>query len=140
MSSTTFACGVWLMHRVVSGMIKFCLDFKGCRKLVFAKHVPLCAVWLTLTLQNSYFSSSDWSEDNSRCGHCDNCTRDPTSVIESDVTLEAKRVLSITRLLHSKKIKVTAAQLAQAARGSGPHVKLLQLTPGDGVTLSYQVR
>jgi len=38
--------------------------------------------------------------------------------------------------MHSRKIKVTAAQLAQAARGSGPHASLLQLAPGDRVTLS----
>jgi ATP-dependent DNA helicase Q1 len=95
---------------------------------------------IVLTLENSYFSSSEWAEDSARCGHCDNCTRDPTTVIESNVTLEAGRVLAIARLLSSRKIKVTAAQLAQAARGSGPHVKLLQLNPGDRVTLSSHVR
>jgi hypothetical protein len=51
--------------------------------------------------------------------------------------LEAKRVLAIARLLNS--VKVTAAQLAQAARGSGPHTKSLQLNPGDRVTLSSHV-
>ena len=28
-----------LIHKVVNGMIKFCLDYRGCRKLVFAKYV-----------------------------------------------------------------------------------------------------
>ncbi|KAF8488965.1 P-loop containing nucleoside triphosphate hydrolase protein [Russula emetica] len=107
-------------ERKINGMIEFCLDFKSCRKLIFA----------------NYFSSSDWAEDNTRCGHCDNCTRDPTSVIESDVTLDAKRMLKVARDLHSKKIKVTAAQLAEAARGSGQHGKRLQLSPSDRTKLS----
>ena len=96
-------------------------------------------VLITLTLQNSYFSSSDWAEDNTRCGHCDNCTRDPTSVIESDVTLDAKRMLNLARDLHSRKIKVTAAQLAETARGSGQHAKLLQISPSDRTKLSSHV-
>lgn len=107
-------------ERRTNGMIEFCLDFKRCRKLIFA----------------NYFSSSDWAEDNTRCGHCDNCTRDPTSVLESDVKLDARRMLTVARDLHSKKIKVTAAQLAEAARGSGQHAKLLQLSPSDRTKLS----
>lgn len=95
--------------------------------------------FITLTLQNSYFSSSDWADDNTRCGHCDNCTRDPTSVVETDVTLDAKRIISVARVLHSKKIKMTAAQLAEAVRGSGRHSKLLQLSPGDRTKLSSHV-
>jgi hypothetical protein len=95
--------------------------------------------FITLTLQNSYFSSSDWAEDNTRCGHCDNCTRDPTSVIENDVTLDAKRMLTVAHALNSKKIKVTAAQLAEAARGAGGHAKLLQLSPSDQTKLSSHV-
>lgn len=73
-----------------------------------------------------------------QCGHCDNCTRNPESVIERDVTIEAKRVLAVARALFSKKVDVTAAQLAQAARGSGSGVskQSLQLAPGDKVTLS----
>jgi len=127
------------MHRLVNGMIKFCLDFKGCRKLVFAKHVPICAVYPGFhdaDRQNSYFSSSEWAEDDTRCGRCDNCTRDPKSVIESDVTPDAKRILAVARSLFSREIKATAAQLAQAARGHGNHAKLLQLDPGDTVKLS----
>ena len=93
---------------------------------------------ITLT-PKSYFSSGDWAEDNTRCGHCDNCTRDPTSVIESDVTLDAKRILAVARALRSKKIKVTAAQLAETARGSGRHAKLLQLGTSDQTKLSSHV-
>jgi hypothetical protein len=77
-----------------------------------------------------------------QCGHCDNCTRDPASVIERDVTIEAKRVLALAGALFSKKVDVTPAQLAEAARGSGSGVskKSLQLAPGDKVSLSPLVR
>ncbi len=75
-----------------------------------------------------------------RCGHCDNCTRDPESVVERDVTIEAKCVLAVARALHSTGENVTAAQLVQAARGSGAPNKTFQLTPGDKVTLSPLVR
>ena len=82
--------------------------------------------------------------DRIQCGHCDNCTRDPASVIERDVTVEAKRVLTVARALFSGKVDVTPAQLAQAARGSGSGSlvtkKALQLAPGDKVTLSPHVR
>src|SRR6266852_3418080 len=98
-----------------------------------------CFDFITLTFLNSYFSSGDWAEDNTQCGHCDNCTRDPTSVIESDVTLDAKRILAVARVLYSKKIKVTAAQLAETARGSGRHAKLLQLSTSDRTKLSSHV-
>ncbi|KAH9983807.1 P-loop containing nucleoside triphosphate hydrolase protein [Russula compacta] len=132
-------------ERRINGMIRFCLDYQGCRKLVFAKHVPQCAISHLLRFHgadhwNRYFSSCDWAEDSTRCGHCDNCTRDPASVIQSDVTLEAKRVLAIVRVFHSRKINVTTAQLAQAARGFGQQAKILQLAPGDRVTLSLVVR
>jgi len=95
--------------------------------------------FIRLTHRNSYFSSSDWAEDNTQCGHCDNCTRDPTSVIDNDVTLDAKRMLTIARDLYSRKINVTAAQLAEAARGVGRHAKLLQLSPSDRTKLSSHV-
>jgi superfamily II DNA helicase RecQ len=90
--------------------------------------------------KNSYFSSSDWAEDRMPCGHCDNCIRDPESVIERDVTPEAKRVLAVTRALRSAGHNVTTAQLAQAARGSGTLNRSLQLPGGDKVTLSPLVR
>jgi ATP-dependent DNA helicase Q1 len=90
--------------------------------------------------QNRHFNVSEWAEDSAPCGHCDNCTRDPTSIIQSDVTLDAKRVLAVARTLYSRKIKVTAAQLAQAARGTGEKAKALHLSPADQVTLSLLVR
>ncbi|KAH9059765.1 P-loop containing nucleoside triphosphate hydrolase protein [Lactarius vividus] len=103
-------------------MIKFCLDLTECRKMKFTKH----------------FSSTDfsWAEDSTPCGHCDNCTRDPATVVQKDVTSEAKRVLTVARALASRNTNFTAARLAQTARGNDKLAKSLNLTREDQVTLS----
>ncbi|KAH9047166.1 ATP-dependent DNA helicase [Lactarius hengduanensis] len=103
-------------------MIKFCLDLTECRKMKFTKH----------------FSSTDfsWAEDNTPCGHCDNCTRDPATVVQKDVTSEAKRVLTVARALASRNTNFTAVQLARTARGNDKLARSLNLTRGDQVTLS----
>ncbi|KAI9462915.1 ATP-dependent DNA helicase [Lactarius psammicola] len=111
----------WQQQEAYS-MIKFCLDLKGCRKLMFREH----------------FSSTDfsWAEDNTPCGHCDNCIRDPASVIQRDVTPEAKRVLAVARALASRNTNFTAVQLARTARGNDKLARSLNLSRGDQVTLS----
>ncbi|KAN0134227.1 ATP-dependent DNA helicase [Lactarius tabidus] len=103
-------------------MIEFCLDLKECRKLKFTKH----------------FSSTDfsWTEDNTPCGHCDNCLRDPASVVEKDVTSEAKRVLAVAHALDARDTNFTVALLARTARGNSKLAKSLNLSRGDKVTLS----
>jgi RecQ zinc-binding len=130
------------MRRVVHAMIKFCLDVKECRNYAFVKHVQF-RVHYRLNPpndRNRHFNASEWAEDCTQCGHCDNCTRDPKSVIQSDVTLDAKRVLAVAHSLCSRKMKVTAAQLAQTARGTGEKAKEIRLTPENQVTLSFLVR
>ncbi|KAI9444014.1 ATP-dependent DNA helicase, partial [Lactarius indigo] len=103
-------------------MIKFCLDLTGCRKMKFTEH----------------FSSTDfsWAEDNTPCGHCDNCTRDPATVVQKDVTSEAKHVLAVAHALASRNTNFTAVQLARTARGNDKLFKSLDLAHGDQVTLS----
>ncbi|KAI0253441.1 P-loop containing nucleoside triphosphate hydrolase protein [Lactifluus subvellereus] len=94
-------------QRRVHALIEFCLDVQGCRNLAFAKHVQLyCRYQVHQTdNQNRHFSVSEWAEDSTQCGHCDNCTRDPTLVMQSDVTLDAKRVLAVARTLHSGRLR-----------------------------------
>ena len=94
------------------------------------------------TNDDRHFSSTDfsWAEDNTPCGHCDNCLRDPATVVQRDVTSEAKHVLSIARALASRNTKVTAVQLARTARGNGDLAKQLNLARNDKVTLSTLVR
>ena len=97
---------------------------------------------MILTTDDRHFSSTDfsWAEDNTPCGHCDNCLRDPATVVQRDVTSEVKHVLSIARALASRNTKVTAVQLARTARGNGDLAKQLNLARNDKVTLSTLVR
>lgn len=89
-----------------------------------------------------HFSSADfsWAEDNTPCGHCDNCLRDPSSIVEKDATSEGKRILSVARALTSQNINVTALQLARAARGIGELAKDVKFAQEDKVKLSLVVR
>lgn len=78
---------------------------------------------------SSYFSSieyvavNSWTEDSkdslTPCGHCDNCTRDPSTVENKDVTLDAWRVLQKMKALDGSKVKATMNELVEAARGLG---------------------
>jgi superfamily II DNA helicase RecQ len=89
-----------------------------------------------------HFSSTDfsWTEDNTPCGHCDNCLRDPASVVEKDVTSEAKRVLAVAHALDARDTNFTVAMLARTARGNSKLAKSLNLSRRDKVTLSLLVR
>lgn len=76
----------------------------------------------------SYFSASAnldvsaWSADGTptleRCGHCDNCLRDPTSRTYEDKTLEAWQILKIAQEACNLKGKVTIAGLAALSGGN----------------------
>lgn len=53
------------------------------------------------------------------CRHCDNCVRDPATIITKDVTLEAWRVLRTVRAVEQAGGKTTLAALADLVRGLG---------------------
>lgn len=81
------------------------------------------------TFPFSYFSSieyvavNSWTQDSkdslTPCGHCDNCTRDPSTVENKDVTLDAWRVLQKMKALDGSRVKATMNELVEAARGLG---------------------
>jgi ATP-dependent DNA helicase Q1 len=124
-------------------MIKFCLDLKECRKLKFTKCVSSTKSKNRDTDgDDRHFSSTDfsWAEDKTPCGHCDNCLRDPATVVEKDVTSEAKRVLAVARALAARNTNFTAALLARTARGNSDLAKSLNLAQSDRVALSLIVR
>lgn len=74
-----------------------------------------------------YFSASAnldvsaWSADGTaaleRCGHCDNCLRDPNSYKSEDRTLEAWQVLKVAEEAYNLRGNVTIASLAALAAG-----------------------
>ncbi len=53
------------------------------------------------------------------CGICDNCTRDPASLITKDVTIEAWRILKVLTEVQREGGRVTLANLADLVRGLG---------------------
>lgn len=75
-----------------------------------------------------YFSTSAnldvsaWSADGTaaleRCGHCDNCLRDPTSYKHEEKTLEAWQILKIAEEVYNLKGNVTIAGLAALVGGN----------------------
>lgn len=75
--------------------------------------------------------SSAWSADGTgvtqRCGHCDNCLRDPTPHEDEDRTAEAWQILKIAEEVHRLRGNVTIASLATLAGGNRqPKIRVKQ--------------
>lgn len=122
-------------------MVQFAQDVLECRKIQFIRYAfrlktgqshNIYAVPLITSMScfpSSYFSSieyvavNSWTQDSkdslTPCGHCDNCTRDPSTVENKDVTLDAWRVLQKMKALDGSKVKATMNELVEAARGLG---------------------
>ena len=74
---------------------------------------------------------SAWSEDGTaaleRCGHCDNCLRDPTGYKHEDKTLEAWQILKVAEEVYRLGGNTTVAGLASlAASARKPKIKVKQ--------------
>jgi ATP-dependent DNA helicase Q1 len=113
-------------------MLKFAQDLKTCRKIAFARVGPhsFCA-WT----DEQYFSTSAqlstnaWdhgdtlSGNNSgsvaSCGSCDNCLRDPSSIITKDVTLETWRILKVVKEVERNSGRATLSNVSDLVRGLG---------------------
>ncbi|KAG8886455.1 hypothetical protein FRB98_001274 [Tulasnella sp. 332] len=94
-------------------MLRFALDKKECRKIAFANYFS----------SSSSLSLASWSDTGSstltRCGHCDNCSRPPESMLEQDVTLEAWRLCKVAEQVAREGGRLTVAALGDLARGNG---------------------
>ncbi|ORX34459.1 P-loop containing nucleoside triphosphate hydrolase protein [Kockovaella imperatae] len=99
-------------------MIKFAQDLLTCRKIAFAKYFSA----------SSHLSAAAWDHSDtlgasggtvSTCGICDNCIRDPTSIITKDVTLDAWKCLKVLQNVSSNEGRVTLANLVELVRGLG---------------------
>ncbi|KAI0062780.1 ATP-dependent DNA helicase [Artomyces pyxidatus] len=120
-------------HSQLQEMLRFCQDIQGCRKVLFAKHFST----------STQLALSSWTSDGSdsleRCGHCDNCERPPESIDERDVTLDAWRILTISKTFKSKGDKITAQKLRDIVRSNGNDAKKIDFDSlGGKVTLSPQ--
>lgn len=112
-------------------MLKFAQDLKTCRKIAFARVSPS----EVHSADEQYFSTSAqlstnaWdhgdtlSGNNSgsvaSCGSCDNCLRDPNSIITKDVTLDTWRILKVVREVESNSGRATLSNVSDLARGLG---------------------
>ncbi|KZT07931.1 ATP-dependent DNA helicase [Laetiporus sulphureus 93-53] len=94
-------------------MLRFAQDMEECRKIQFANYFSA----------SSQLSVASWTTQETdaleRCGHCDNCTRAPESVKRLDVRLHAWQILHVAEAVQDARGRVTIAQLADLARGSG---------------------
>ncbi|KAF5309315.1 hypothetical protein D9611_014398 [Ephemerocybe angulata] len=100
-------------QRKLHDLLAFVQDVKECRKIQFANY-----------FQHSWqLSINSWTTQESsaldRCGHCDNCLRDPESIIKRDVTLAAWQILRIVAEIGKVQGTLTLASLAKLARGKG---------------------
>lgn len=96
-----------------------------------------------------YFSASAdldvsaWSAEGTaaleRCGHCDNCLRNPTSYKYEDKTLEAWQVLRIAEEVSNLRGKVTVANLAALAGGNGKAKIKAKRGRGSGTEMELDV-
>jgi len=122
-------------------MVRFAQDLTECRKVQFAQYVDVQGRFVTdLIMCTRYFSTSSslslsaWSDADggslAKCGHCDNCTRSPDSIITRDVTFECWQILKILESLTRDDVHVTISILADLVRGVKPSGG-----GGKGVTL-----
>lgn len=54
-----------------------------------------------------------------RCGHCDNCVRDPHDVETQEVTMFSWRILKVVQEVYNLNGTVTLNQLLSIVRGKG---------------------
>nr|XP_019008636.1 ATP-dependent DNA helicase [Kwoniella pini CBS 10737]OCF47417.1 ATP-dependent DNA helicase [Kwoniella pini CBS 10737] len=99
-------------------MLKFAQDLKTCRKVAFAKYFSASA-HLSASAWDAPDTLSSSSGTTSTCGICDNCTRNPGSIISKDVTIEAWKILKVTRAVQTEQGRVTLTNLSDLARGLG---------------------
>lgn len=53
------------------------------------------------------------------CGSCDNCLRDPESIINKDVTLDAWKIVKVVAELENTGGRATLASVSDLVRGLG---------------------
>ncbi|VDB87821.1 unnamed protein product [Peniophora sp. CBMAI 1063] len=116
--------------RKVEEMLRFGFDVEKCRKVAFAQHFSESAD-LSLT---AWADDGDASGALGRCGHCDNCTRAPDSIVSRDITEDGWRVLNIVAKGVQSVVNLTLADVAGALRGTGPKAKQFNLTATCGTS------
>ncbi|KZV73855.1 ATP-dependent DNA helicase [Peniophora sp. CONT] len=115
--------------RKVEEMLRFGVDVEKCRKVAFAQHFSESA---DLSL-SAWAAEGDASGALGPCGHCDNCTRAPDSIVSRNITEDGWRVMNIVAT-GQKQVKLTLADIAGALRGTGAKTKQHNLTAKCGTS------
>ena len=90
-------------------MVAYAQDLDTCRKILFGRYFSTSAS----------LPSKSWAEKEEPCGHCDNCTRDPTSIERKDVTVQAWKVCKVSQWVKSQDGRLTVSNLGDLVRGLG---------------------
>ncbi|WWD07841.1 hypothetical protein V865_005947 [Kwoniella europaea PYCC6329] len=99
-------------------MLRFAQDLKTCRKVAFAKYFSASA-HLSASAWDAPDALSSSSGSTSTCEICDNCLRDPSSIITKDVTAETWKILKVAQYVQNEGGRVTLANLSDLVRGLG---------------------
>ncbi|CED83625.1 atp-dependent dna helicase [Phaffia rhodozyma] len=102
-------CGERESQGKLYDMVAFAQDLETCRKILFGRYFSTSAS----------LPSSAWSEREEACGHCDNCTRDPETIIQQIVTEESWKICRVATSVHQAEGRVTVSKLADLVRGLG---------------------
>ncbi|CEL62698.1 hypothetical protein RSOLAG1IB_05054 [Rhizoctonia solani AG-1 IB] len=110
---SSLICGEIGGQEKLHDMLRFAQNLTDCRKLLFANYFSA----------SSSLSLSSWTTEAggklTPCGHCDNCTRPPESVVNKDVTLDAWIILRVAQTIDNEGGRVTIGMLADLVRGVG---------------------
>ncbi|KAJ1299658.1 hypothetical protein OPQ81_009110 [Rhizoctonia solani] len=121
---SSLICGEIGGQEKLHDMLRFAQNLTKCRKLLFANYFSA----------SSSLSLSSWTTEAggklTPCGHCDNCTRPPESVVNKDVTLDAWIILRVVQTIDGEGGRVTIGMLADLVRGVGG--KAFQVPAGGG--------
>ncbi|EKM76430.1 hypothetical protein AGABI1DRAFT_78494 [Agaricus bisporus var. burnettii JB137-S8] len=101
-----------LGQQKVHAVLEFAEDLIECRKIQFAKYFS----------HSSSLSISSWTTEDQdaleRCGHCDNCTRPPSSMENKDASFQSWQLLKIVEHLHNNNCNVTLILLVGLAKNA----------------------
>ncbi|CAO3645808.1 unnamed protein product [Cunninghamella blakesleeana] len=127
---STMTIGEFQGRTNLSVMVQYAQDYTTCRKIFFEKY-------FSVNPTNSSISEEDHQLVNETtpdipCGNCDNCTRNPDTVIEEDISEETVTLVNILKKLAELNERVTMIKLIQTWKARGiknNHLKVLLTLP-----------
>ncbi|WVN90067.1 uncharacterized protein L203_105302 [Cryptococcus depauperatus CBS 7841] len=111
-------------------MLRFAQDLTTCRKVAFAKYFHASSSLSASAWDQPPTSSSPSasSHSNTICKICDNCLRQPHTIITRDVTFDSWKILRIAQTITANGGRVTLQSFCNLVRGLGNG----NFTIGDG--------